>query len=233
MSDLIGALLELTVHMLGRATGDAVKSSSILTEPCRGCGGTGRLPEPYDNEMCPFCAGKGKVRRSDGDAVAGEHTQARSAQHPARRVMHDVHDSRDAKPAVQRGPSPGHLRLPGKTPMQKVCAAAIIIALPATVLSYTRAPALLIGLTDSEIWGHGEYLSLITGPVGLLTIAAFCFLLCLSCAGLGHIVERGFRGDRASGYWALAGAVLGGIAAIIAEVIMLILFVIALGYAIE
>jgi DnaJ-class molecular chaperone len=75
VSDLLGVLVELMTEVLVHVTGGAIETAFILKEPCRACGGTGRLPEPFDNEKCPICEGRGKVRRSDGDRVAGENAQ--------------------------------------------------------------------------------------------------------------------------------------------------------------
>jgi DnaJ-class molecular chaperone len=57
----MNALVDLIIEVLLLRVCEAVGVALTHKEPCHACGGTGRLPEPFDHEKCPLCEGKGKV----------------------------------------------------------------------------------------------------------------------------------------------------------------------------
>lgn len=168
--------------------------------------------------VCPKCKSLNPLSSKFCGECGGSLESARIAQEVTPQPEGAAHEyqEEEAEPG-----GPPHTLAGNITHMRMVLGAAIFSALVAALLSYNLAPILFIELYPSR-YGYGDYISLCCGPVvGSLVMAVVSFPFCIGGAGLGYAIERGFRGERASGLSALPGALLGGIVAFVVDIVLL------------
>ena len=164
---------------------------------CEHCGAR----NPADSSFCGECGASLESAR-----IAQEVTPQPEG------AAHELQEE-EAEPGGPPGTLAGNI-----TPMRIVYGAAILSALVAALLSYSLAPKLFIEWFQGA-YDYLDYISIFYG-LDLLVMAVVNFPFCIGGARAGYAIERGFRGERASGLSALPGAVLGGIMAFVVGIVL-------------